>query len=431
MLWVRKQMSNAYITLNKTVSGSVKAPSSKSYAHRYLICASLAEGTSIIHDADINEDIMATIDSLRAMGAIINIKKNEESTDIFVEGKIDFKKKDVCIDAKSSATTMRFLLPIASLFDDPVRIKMNNDLRVRPQDIYNEIFRNYLYKDGEDYIITSKLKARAYDINGNISSQFISGLLLSLPLLRVDSMIRVIPPFSSSSYVDITIECLKKAGIKIERRGEYEFNIPANQSYKSFEVTVEGDYSGASNILALGALCGEVTLTNLYNHSLQGDKKIIEVLETMGAKTKITKSSVSTSKSSLGTIEIDVDNIIDLAPLIIVLACLSEGISYVYNVHRLRFKEQNRLDTIIEEMEKIGFYIENNNESLKVYGGINMDGPAIVSAHNDHRTFMALAVAACMIKNGLIIDGVECVNKSYPKFLDDLEKIGVNVNRSI
>ena len=412
-----------------TPNGCLRVPSSKSYSHRYLISAFIYNKPVTITNVNLCDDVTTTIDCLEALGGVF---AREKDTIKFV--KRENKTGQIILNVKESGTSLRMLFPLAIYLYKNVKFIGAKSLFNRPMGVYKDILEDQKipYEKGEDFIeVKGQLKPTDFEVKGDISSQFISGLLLSLPLLRVDSMIRVIPPFSSSSYVDITIECLKKAGIKIERRGEYEFNIPANQSYKSFEVTVEGDYSGASNILALGALCGEVTLTNLFNHSIQGDKKIIEVLETMGSKVKITKDSVSTTKSQLGTIEIDVDNIIDLAPLIIVLACLSDGISYIYNVHRLRFKEQNRLDTIIEEMEKIGFYIENNNESLKVYGGINMDGPAIVSAHNDHRTFMALAVAACMIKNGLIIDGVECVNKSYPKFLDDLEKIGVNVNRSI
>ena len=408
-------------------SGEIKIPSSKSMGHRAIICASLANGKSIISNLDYSDDILATIDGMRKLGANIQCEKDR----LIIEGIKSFDNlKDNIIDCNESGSTLRFFIPIFSLTGKKISFTGRNRLLKRPQKIYEEIFKEqnlYYFQDEDKIEIKGKLKAKEYFIDGNISSQFISGLLFTLPLLEENSIININPPFESASYIDLTMEVLKEFGITINKVTPLRFEIQGGQKYRAKDYKVEGDFSQLAFFAVLGALNNDLKCTGVKHNSKQGDKAIIDILKKSGVKIEEIEEGYLIHKGKVKGCEIDLGDCPDLGPILNVLAMYGKGEFKTFNAGRLRLKESDRISAMEEELKKLGVEIETTEDEIKILGKKNYLGNIEVFGHKDHRIVMSLAIAGTMLEKPIIIDGAEAVEKSYPKFFQDLESLNIKV----
>ncbi|MGG7078363.1 3-phosphoshikimate 1-carboxyvinyltransferase [Clostridium sardiniense] len=416
---------------NNKLEGVAKIPPSKSMAHRAVICAALSKDKSIITNIDLSDDIIATIDGMRALGAKIEIR-DQVLEIIGLDINEDFSTERV-IDCNESGSTLRFLVPIASLSNSNNRFIGRGNLGKRPLDIYYNIFKeqgiNYSYKESElDLKTKGKLVSGEFEVLGNISSQFITGLMFTLPLLEGDSKIIIKGPLESKGYIDLTLKALADFGVKIENNDYKEFIIKGNQSYIGREYRVEGDYSQGAFFLCADALGNKVVCKDLDNNSLQGDREVIEILERMGVYFNRNEDGIiGVSKSLEGTI-IDAKGCPDIIPILSVVASLSEGKTEIINAKRLRIKECDRLSAINLELSKLGAKIEEKEDGLIIYGIDEFKGGVNVWSHKDHRIAMMLAIAATRCKEEIILEDYECVSKSYPSFFEDFKMLGGRVD---
>lgn len=412
------------------LKGSVKIPPSKSMAHRAVICASLSDGVSKISNLELSDDIIATINAMRSLGAVITDKEDC----LEVEG---IKSKDLLserdyervIDCNESGSTLRFLIPIALAFEGVTRFVGRGNLGKRPLDTYYEIFDNqgihYEYKEGIlDLIVSGLLKRDEFRVKGNISSQFITGLMFSLPLLDGDSKIIITTELESKGYIDLTLSALKDFGIEVINNDYKEFIIKGNQKYRSRDYRVEGDYSQGAFFLSADALGSEIAILDLKKESLQGDKEVIDILERMGANIKVNENSLTIDECNLKSTIIDASQCPDIIPTLSVVAALSEGRTEIINAERLRIKECDRLTAVKEELSKLGAKIEEKKDGLIIDGIKEFEGDVEVWSHKDHRIAMSLAIASTRCKSPIILKDFECVSKSYPNFFKDFKMLG-------
>jgi 3-phosphoshikimate 1-carboxyvinyltransferase len=411
--------------INLFPKGIIQIPPSKSVTHRAIICASLANEESVITNLSDSEDISATIECMKKLGSCY-IKNNDEA---IIKGGLCLKEN--LLDCIESGSTLRFLIPIALILQNEILFTGQGRLMERPL----SIFTNELEKHGAAFTISDKiLKVKGpinpgiYTLPGDISSQFISGLLLSLPLLHGDSVIRITTPLQSASYVELTLDIIKKFGIRVENKNYKEFIIPGNQHYTARKFMIEGDYSQAAFFLVASALGCSCECIGLDKYSLQGDKKIIDILKKCGVVIIETKNGGLIAKSEhLSAIEIDVSDIPDLVPPLAALLSFCKGTSKILNAGRLRFKESDRLHTIARELNKIGANITEHSDSLVIKGVQSFTG-GHVESNGDHRIAMMLGVSSIKSKAPVILKDYECVSKSYPNFWQDFEKSEVTQN---
>ena len=408
------------------ISGRVKVPSSKSVVHRALIASSLSSKESIISNVDFNEDIYATIAALKVLGAKITTSDNTiEVIGLNLNNKLDV----VEIDANESGSTLRFIIPLASYLANKVIISGSERLMERPLNIYQDLYidEGLIFKDGAKKEIIGSLSGGHYQIDGSVSSQFLSGLMFLLPIIVQDSKIEVLPPFESKPYVDLTIETLKKYNINITSKGDTYF-IKGGQSYLPYNLSAEGDYSQAAFFAVLGAINNEVVIENLNLDSVQGDRAILAMLLSLNVKIEELDKAVKVYKSNISSKTIDLANTPDLGPILCVLGLFSEAYIKLINVKRLRIKESDRLLAIKSQLEKIGAKVILEENSITVFKlDTFLDKEIVVSGENDHRIVMAMAIAATSLKAPLIINGADAINKSYPNFFNDLSNLGVKV----
>lgn len=408
------------------ISGRVKVPSSKSVVHRALIASSLSSKESIISNVDFNEDIYATIAALKVLGAKITTSDNTiEVIGLNLNNKLDV----VEIDANESGSTLRFIIPLASYLANKVIISGSERLMERPLNIYQDLYidEGLIFKDGAKKEIIGSLSGGHYQIDGSVSSQFLSGLMFLLPIIVQDSKIEVLPPFESKPYVDLTIETLKKYNINITSKGDTYF-IKGGQSYLPYNLSAEGDYSQAAFFAVLGAINNEVVIENLNLDSVQGDRAILAMLLSLNVKIEELNKAVKVYKSNISSKTIDLANTPDLGPILCVLGLFSEAYIKLINVKRLRIKESDRLLAIKSQLEKIGAKVILEENSITIFKLDKfLDKEIVVSGENDHRIVMAMAIAATSLKAPLIINGADAINKSYPNFFNDLSNLGVKV----
>ena len=419
-----------------SLKGEIVIPSSKSIGHREIICSGLASGKSIIDNISISKDIEATIEGLKNFGAKINEipSKFQERCAFSIEGtdgKINLKNK--IIDCKESGSTLRFLIPLGILSNEKIIFKGHGKLIERPLDPYFEIFneKRIAYKTFNDKInlpleICGNLKSGTYSLVGNISSQFISGLLFALPLCSGNSIIEITTKLESESYINLTLDVLKKYGIEIINENHKRYIIKGNQKYKNIETSVEGDYSQGAFWLVAGALSENIKSIGLNLNSSQGDKKIVDILKEMNANLKISENEIISMKSKTRGTIIDGSDCPDIIPILTVLASVSEGVTKIINSERLRYKECDRLTAIATELNKIGADIQELSDGLIINGKKSLKGGE-VSCWNDHRIAMSLAIASIKCSEKLILRGTECVEKSYPEFWKDFVSLGGNI----
>ena len=417
---------------NNKLRGVVKVPPSKSMAHRAIICAALGRGISVVENIDYSDDINATIDGMISLGAIIE-KDNDKLT---IRGAFhNESNKDTVrvIDCNESGSTLRFLVPIALLFSGMTKFIGRGNLGKRPLDTYYDIFKEqgikYSNLDGKlNLLVKGSLSSGDYTLPGNISSQFITGLLFTLPLLEGDSKIIITTELESKGYIDLTLSCMKDFGIVIENKDYKEFIIKGNQNYISRNYRVEGDYSQGAFYLSANALGSEVEIVDLREDSLQGDKEAIDILERMGVRFNYgNKLSCEAPKELVSTL-IDASQCPDIIPVISLVAALAKGRTEIINAGRLRIKECDRLKAVATELNKLGAKIEEKEEGLVIDGVNELEGGIEVWSWKDHRIAMTLAIAATRCKKPISIKDYDCVAKSYPKFFEDYKKLGGIVN---
>lgn len=417
------------------LEGNVKIPPSKSMAHRAVICAALSDGVSKISNVEFSDDIIATVNAMRALGAVIN----EEGDHLEVKG-VNFKniiptrEFERVVDCNESGSTLRFLIPIALVFEGVTRFIGRGNLGKRPLDTYYNIFDEqkieYQYKEGElDLLISGMLKPGEFKVRGDISSQFITGLLFALPLLDGDSKIVITTEFESKGYIDLTLSAMKDFGIEIINNDYKEFIIKGNQNYIARDYRVEGDYSQGAFFLVADALKSDVNILDLKEDSLQGDREVIDVLERMGMRIERDNNSISGKiEGQLKSTVIDGSQCPDIIPILALAASLSDGKTEIINAERLRIKECDRLSAVTSELNKLGAKIEEKQDGLVIEGVKSFKGNVEVWSHKDHRIAMTLAIASTMCDEEIILKDYECVSKSYPNFFDDFKQLGGTFN---
>lgn len=399
----------------RVLQGSVFVPTSKSTLHRALICAALAEGTSIIRRVTYSRDIEATLQCLEALGA----KVRRESDCLYITGGRPDTKSSVeaplLLPCGESGSTLRFLLPIAAALGAFCRIEGEGRLAERPLGPYlhllpeHGVFCEPLQSDAVLPLhCRGQLQAGSYRLPGNISSQFVSGLLFALPLLEENSVLQITSRLESADYVILTIDALRRAGITVSWEETEEglcYTIPGGQRYQAFDYEGEGDYSQAAFWMVANALGSQVDLEGLLPDSHQGDSAVVPILQTSGP------------------LHLDVSNIPDLVPILAVYAAFQDGESHLYNAARLRLKESDRLYTTRSALQAVGAAIWEEGDSLVISGKKVLPG-GVSSAFRDHRIAMALAIASTRCSGKVTIEGAECVNKSYPAFWEDFRRCG-------
>lgn len=408
----------------KKLKGEVNIPPSKSLSHRAIIAASLSEGKSVISNVILSKDILATIKGVEALGAKVQI----EGTTLLITGSKVLRVQNT-IDAYESGSTLRFFIPIALVNPEPMEFTGRNQLIYRPLDSYFEIFEQFgiSYSHPDEAYLPLKtmggLISGHYSVKGNVSSQFITGLLFALPLLNGDSTIMITTPLESKGYVDLTLDVLKKFGIKIRNKDYKEFYIPGNQMYTPTTYVVEGDYSQTAFFLIAGAMGADIKLLGMKKDSFQGDKKILEDIKSFGGRLVFNEHTLCCLPSDTKGTEICFSQSPDLGPALTVLASVSKGISTFKEVGRLRIKECDRVTCMRKELEILGAKIEENADSMTIYGVSKLRG-GVVDSHNDHRVAMALAMASLKMEEDLTICNAECVSKSFPNFWEVFEDLG-------
>ncbi len=397
------------------LSGNVSVPSSKSISHRALICAALANGTSNINNISKSDDIDATINVMNALGARFSTDGNT----IVSEG-ISSKPGKVDLHCCESGSTLRFIIPVAAVLGAEASFYGKGRLPQRPVDIYiKELSQHGIsfdYVPGHmPFSISGKLTGGKFYVPGNVSSQFITGLLFALPLCETDSEIILTSELESEPYVDITISCLNSFGIKITK-SENGYFVAGNQKYSSCDYSVEADFSQAAFFIAANTMGSDINILNLpdIDMSSQGDKKIIEIA---GLLCYNKKAGVSKP------ITIDASDIPDLVPAISVMFSLSASKAYIVNAQRLKIKESDRLDTTSRMINSLGGNVQKTDDGLIIFPVNNFTG-GITDSFNDHRIAMAAAIAATVSKGDVTIRNFEAIKKSYPDFLNDFIKLG-------
>lgn len=417
------------------IQGRVSAPPSKSMGHRYLLCAALAKGRSQISNLEFSKDIEATINCSLAMGAnVTGLRNIDTSHTVLVEGCAGTPTlHSNPVFCGESGSTLRFFLPLFSLTRRAVTLTGAGLLMERPQQVYRQIFEDrglsFVHGGEKGITVSGALPAGIYQLPGDVSSQFVSGLLFTLPLLGTDSVIRLLPPVESRSYIDLTLAALEQFGVKAGWVDEYTIAVPGKQSYKPCDLTVEADWSNAAFLAVLGARRGDVVLEGLNPDSAQGDKVILNILRRCGCH--ITKEEggyrFGYSKLIAPVNPIDLSNCPDLGPILMVLAAFCKGTTIITNAGRLRIKESDRIATMQQEMGKLGVRVDCIGDTIVIQGGGLHAPTTSLYGHNDHRIVMSLAVALLGAGVPGTITGAEAVSKSWPGFFDTLKAIGGKV----
>ena len=410
--------------------GSIPAISSKSDAHRLLIAAALSDRETGIICNVLSEDIRATARCLCALGARVDFLADRMLVHP-IPRENTAKEVSVTLDCGESGSTLRFLLPVVSALGKNGVFTGGGRLPERPVTELREAMEAHGVRFSEQGVFPistiGKLGIGTYTLRGDVSSQYVTGLLFALPLLPENSVLRLLPPVESKPYIEMTMATLKRFRIRIFFTGG-EFWIPGGQTYKSpGTVSVEGDWSNAAFWLCAGALGKEpLTVRGLSPRSVQGDRNITAALVLFGAKIVRGADSVTVRPDRLHGIKLSAKDIPDLVPVISAVAACAEGRTVIEDCARLRIKESDRMATTTEMLRALGADIRIEGDSLVIDGKPSLTG-GTVQAHNDHRIAMTAAVAAVRAEGPVIIEGAEAVAKSYPAFFDDYRKLGGDV----
>lgn len=394
-------MSDVKIS-SSILKGTVIAPPSKSAAHRALICSFLAGGGTVSPIIN-SKDMEATV------GVIDALKRGESTLD--------------CIE---SGSTLRFMIPVAAAFGKEVTFIGQGRLPQRPIGEYLELLPkhnvNVKSDGGLPLTISGQLKNGSYEISGDVSSQYVTGLLLALADLEGDSAVILTTPLQSKPYVDMTVKVMKDYGVEIKET-DFGYLIHGGQEFKRLDYTVEGDWSQAAFFLVAGAVGGDVTVSGLDMNTTQGDKGILDVLKSFGAEIEIKENSVRCVKSRLKGCVVDATDIPDLVPIVAALGAFSGGKTIIKGAQRLRYKESDRIKSVVDNLKLIGADVTETEDGMIINGSARLHS-ARLKGYNDHRIVMAFSVAALFLDGDTVIDDAESINKSYPAFFEDYNKIG-------
>ena len=406
------------------IKGKIKAPASKSMTQRAIAAALLADGQSIIHNPSYCDDSLAAMSIAVGLGARVEPEANE----LKINGSVELKEPK--LNCGESGLAIRMFSPIAALYPTEITMVGANSLKKRPMIMIEEALKQLGVKCSSTggflpLTIHGPIKGGFCEIDGSISSQLLTGLLMALPLATKDSEIKV-NNLKSKPYIDMTIRLLNSFGIKIHNTDYKQFRIPGNQKYIPGSYTVEGDWSGGAFLLVAGAINGNLSVVGLNKESLQSDRAIISALEKAGAHIKINENQIDISKSELKAFDFDATDCPDLFPPLVALASFCTGVSTIKGVSRLIHKESNRGESLKEEFNKMNIKIEIKDDLMLITGGKPQG--AHVESHEDHRIAMAVAVTALGAAGKVYIRDSQCVVKSYPGFFDDLRTLGVIVH---
>lgn len=407
-------------------NGTVNVPPSKSDVHRAIICAAMANGVSRISPVALSNDIKATIGCIKALGADAVLENNV----LTVDGTNMYKNKTALLDCGESGSTLRFFIPIAAVGNVNATFVGKGKLPQRPIGIFTEALpkagTTCKTEGGLPLEIKGQLKSGIFEIPGNVSSQFITGLLLALPILEGDSEIVLTSPLESVGYIAMTIRTMKQFGVNIDTT-ENGWHIEGGQTYKSCNYTTDGDWSQAAFFMVLGAIGGKVTVKGVAKDSTQGDKKCAEILARFGANVTQLDNEVTVEKGELKAITIDASQIPDLVPVLSVCAAFAEGTTKIINAERLRIKECDRLKATAELLNNLGGKVKELSDGLEITGVSSLKG-GNVNGYNDHRIVMSAAVCAARSDEDITATFAMSINKSYPDFYIDYNSIGGKAN---
>ena len=426
-----------YKIIPRILHGGVLVPSSKSMGHRMCICAGLSGNRCVVDNIAVSKDIEATNRCLKGLGvAVTEVPSLHQGRTAFqYSWRHEFPSNPVTADCGESGSTLRFFIPLGALCNVPFTFEGHGKLVSRPLQPYYAIFdrQELRYRTAENghlpLTVAGRLQPEDYLLPGDVSSQFVSGLLFALPLLEADSTLEILPPLESASYIELTLSSLRMFGIDIKRSDPLHYMIPGGQTYRapSDRVQVEGDWSQAAFWLVSGAIGSRNGLCckGLSEASLQGDKAVLKILRNMGANITLQDDAFSILQSRLHGCEIDAADCPDLVPVLSVAAAAAEGTTHIVNAGRLRIKECDRLAAMHSELVKLGADVTEEPEGLIIKGKPEgLAGGAAVNSWNDHRIAMSMAVAALVCKEPVILTGGESVSKSYPEFWNDYAVVG-------
>ncbi len=413
---------NSITVYNSKIKGTVNAPTSKSFTQRAIAIATLTKGKTVIHNVTFCDDVLAAIDVAKALGSQVKIIENKVE---ITTNSLNINK--TVLNCKESGLSLRMFCAIASLFDKEFTITGQGSLIKRPVSMVEKPLKQLGVKvvSNEGLLplkVQGPIKGGVLEVDGSKSSQFLTGLLLALPKAKDNSKI-IVNNLKSTPYIDLTLNLMNKAGIKVINKQYKEFLIEGNQTYKPLNIKAEGDWSGASMLLVMGAVSGEITVKNIDTNSTQGDKEILSAIKMSSAKVVVKDNEVYVANNGiLKPFKFNATDCPDLFPPLVALASNCNGISEIYGVHRLKHKESDRGKVLMSEFAKLNIKIDIINDTMFVYGGEISGGE--VFSHNDHRIAMALAIAALNAKEKVVINNKSCISKSYPEFFKHLQMLG-------
>ena len=401
--------------------GTVQVPPSKSAAHRAILCAALSRGTCRIQNIILSDDMRATIGAIRAMGVSARL----EDKTLFLDATKGFSPHAE-INCLESGSTLRFLIPILGALGISSRLTGCGRLPQRPIGVYLDCLPPHglscLTEGGLPLALSGRLQAGEYRLPGNISSQFITGLLLALPLLPQDSQLTLSSPLESSGYVDMTLSIMRDFGVNIHSTAD-GWHIPGGQCYTPRSYEIEGDWSQAAFFLAAGTLGGSVAIQGLRPDSCQGDRAALHCFREFGAQIAWENGLLTANAGDLHGIEIDAAQIPDLVPILASTAALSAGTTRIFHAERLRIKESDRLAAMCDGLNRLGGKATETEDGLSITGVPRLTGGR-ANGYNDHRIVMALSIAALCANAQVTLTDAQSIQKSYPQFFDDYQMLG-------
>ena len=419
----------AHITIEPgRLNGIVDAPPSKSDSHRAILLSALSRGKSVIGPVMRSDDVNATLNAVRSLGVDLTLGPKR----LTINGGLHALSAPL-IDCKESGSTLRFLLPVVLAAGMGARFVGRGRLGQRPMEPYERICHTqrltYELRDGLtlDLKVGGQLKPGRFELPGNVSSQFVSGLLMALPLLDGESKIVLTGALESRGYVDMTLSTMRAFGVDIQWSGN-TLAIPSNARYRSCDYCVSGDYSQAAVFLCAAALGHDVRVRGLSPVSTQPDQAVLTHLMRMGASVREQGGETSVSATELNGTTIDVSQCPDIAPILALTAALAQGTTRIVNGERLRLKESDRIESTCRTLNALGAQLEPTADGMVIEGVPALRGGVAIDCANDHRIAMMLAIAALHADGPVLLTGVECLKKSYPEFLDDFAELGGVIN---
>jgi 3-phosphoshikimate 1-carboxyvinyltransferase len=414
----------AVVTLQPGRLGGILAvPPSKSVAHRAIVCAALSWGGSRISPVDDSQDMQAMLQCMAALGA----DYTREGRLLRIQDSGRRPEGIPVLDCLESGNTLRFLMPLALVLSGGGRFLTSGRLAERPLGPYEALFaRQGIAFDrlADGFLVQGRLVPGRFELPGDVSSQFITGLLLALPLLDGDSEIILTTPPESDAYLQLTMDTMADFKVSVQRPNPQRFFVKGNQSYRSRDYTVEGDYSQAAVMLCAGALGSNVAVKGLNPTSHQGDKAVMELLSQMGASFVLEGGACAMRANSLNGICIDGGQFPDILPMMALVCCLAKGESRIENAGRLRLKECDRLAATVQELFKLGADIRAEGDNMVIHGRELLTGGMLADSHNDHRMAMMLSIAALHCREPLSLTNPSCVKKTWPSYWDDYKALG-------